>query len=41
MKELYAEGATQREIGEQFNIAQSQISRIIRGINYKELYDGQ
>jgi hypothetical protein len=41
MKELYAEGVTQREIGEQFNIAQSQISRIIRGINYKELYNAE
>jgi hypothetical protein len=41
IKELYAEGAPQRKIGAQFNIDQSQISRIIRGINYKELFDGK
>lgn len=37
MKHLYAAGMTQREIGKLFYADQSQVSRIVRGENYKEL----
>lgn len=37
IKSMYAKGTTQREIGVIFGISQSQVSRAINGINYREL----